>query len=175
MRWYLQNTNVVTISFRTKVSPPFPSAQQQYDVLHVRTTTLSGHAKERTVRLRVRCSHYYTVLSTRRHPAHPVSLPILPPTAGRYKLRGHTTTTQIINTSYQKLPFGSGDYPDTYDTRDTYELHCSAVRRRGNAMPKGCSPRVRIIPFGHQNVCIKSLLAKHPLHFRTHVVAHITR
>ena len=64
------------------------------------------------------CIVHYTVLSTRRHAAHPVSVPILPPREMEaYKLCGHKTTTQryyivIINTSYQKLPFGSGDYPD---------------------------------------------------------------
>ena len=35
-----------------------------------------------------------TVLANRRHPAHPVSVPILPPTVERYKLCGHKTTTQ---------------------------------------------------------------------------------
>ena len=47
------------------------------------------------------------ILSARRHPAHPVSVPILPPRDTTYKLCGHETTPERFHTTLhiaQMLP-----------------------------------------------------------------------
>ena len=52
----------------------------------------------------VRVFHHYCVcvLSTRRHPAHPASVPILHARETAYKLCGHETTTERYNIALQR-------------------------------------------------------------------------